>query len=294
MLIVQGAELPIHENRSNRQGTLGKTYVIEAATGGPGDFKLGIFHQSGDFYAPRHHHNLDQWRFQLVGESCFGPSGTLKTGMVGYFPEGAYYGPNGKPADAPDEPNVVILVQFGGPSGSGHLGRAALYRAMDEMAAIGRFEAGVFYRNDGVPGKPTMDSYQAIWEHANGRPMIYPEPQYNGPILMDPQNYRWMPLDGAPGVEEKALGAFTDCAIRAAQYKLDPGAAFRATGRGLYVVLSGSGDLEGERYKRLTALHLETGESATYHATETSEILLLGLPDVARMRTPPRAELAQA
>jgi len=162
------------------------------------------------------------------------------------------------------------------------------------MAAIGRFEAGVFYRNDGVPGKPTMDSYQAIWEHANGRPMIYPEPQYNGPILMDPQNYRWMPLDGAPGVEEKALGTFTDCAIRAAQYKLDPGAAFRATGRGLYVVLSGSGDLEGERYKRLTALHLETGESATYHATETSEILLLGLPDVARMRTPPRAELAQA
>jgi hypothetical protein len=164
---------------------------------------------------------------------------------------------------------------------------------MDEMQTFGRFERGVFYRNEGVPGKPAMDSYQAIWEFANGRPMIYPEPQYAGPILMDPQNYRWMPLDGSPGVEEKALGTFTDCAIRAALYKLDPGAAFHATGRGLYVVLSGGGELEGERYKHLTALHLETGESATYRCAETSEILLLGLPDVARMRTH-LGELAEA
>jgi hypothetical protein len=294
MQIVQGAELPIHENRSNRQGTLGKTYVIEAANDSPGDFKVGLFYQSGDFYAPRHRHNFDQWRFQVEGESCFGTSGTLKTGMLGYFPEGAYYGPNGKDAAAPDEPNAVILVQFGGPSGNGHLSRARLYRAMDEMQAFGRFERGVYYRNEGVPGRHATDSFQAIWEFANGRPMVYPEPQYGGPILMDPRHYRWMPLDGAPGVEEKALGTFTDCAIRAALYKLDPGAAFTATGRGVYVVLSGRGELEAGPYARYTALHLESGESATYRCAESGEILLLGLPEIARMRASQAAALAEA
>jgi hypothetical protein len=286
MNIVQGDELPIHENRTNRQGTLKKTYVLTAEDNSPGDFKVGIFHQSGDFYAPRHHHNFDQWRYQIEGESRLGTSGTLREGMLGYFPEGAYYGPNGKDADAPDEPNVVVLVQFGGPAGNGYLGRAGMFGAMEELKSLGRFEAGVFHRNEGVPGKKTMDSFQAIWEHANGRPMIYPKPQYNSAILMDPKNYRWMPLDGASGVEEKALGTFTDCRIRAAMYKLDPGATFAATGRGNFVVLSGRGSVEGEPYRRLTTVHLEGGESATYRADETSEILLLGLPEIARMRTP--------
>jgi hypothetical protein len=31
---------------------------------------------------------------------------------------------------------------------------------------------------------------------------------------------------------------------------------------------------------------VDTGEKATFRATETTEILLLGLPDISRMRTP--------
>jgi hypothetical protein len=291
MKIVQGDELPIHESRSNRQGTLAKTYVIRAEDDSPGDFVCGLYHQSGDFYAPRHRHNFDQWRFQVEGESRLGSSGTLKTGMLGYFPEGAYYGPNGKDADAPDEPNVVVLVQFGGPSGNGYLSQTRSFQALEAMQTFGRFENGVFHRNDGVAGKKTLDSFQAIWEHANGRPLVYPKPQYNGAILMDADNYRWMPLDGVPGVEEKALGTFTDCKIRAAAYKLDPGATLPVTGRGIYVALSGRGSVEGEPYRRFTALHLETGESATFRSVDTSEILLLGLPEIARMRKPLPATL---
>jgi hypothetical protein len=103
---------------------------------------------------------------------------------------------------------------------------------------------------------------------------------------MDTHHYRWMPLDGVPGVEEKAYGTFSDCKIRSASYKLDPGASFDATGRGLFIVLSGRGSLAGTPYRTYTSMYLETGESATYRADETSEILLLGLPDVARMKTP--------
>jgi hypothetical protein len=115
--------------------------------------------------------------------------------------------------------------------------------------------------------------------------MVYPEPQYADPILMDTHNYRWMPLDGAPGVEEKAYGTFTDCKIRSASYKLDPGATFAGTGRGVYLVLSGRGKVDGQPFRRFTALYLETSESATFRADETSEMIFLGLPEISRMRT---------
>jgi hypothetical protein len=126
--------------------------------------------------------------------------------------------------------------------------------------------------------------------------MVYPAPQYAEPIVMDTANFRWMPLDGAPGVEEKAYGTFSDCAFRAASYKLDPGASFTATGRGIYFVLSGRGTLAGGPYRTYTGLYLETGETATFRAGETSEILLLGLPEIARIRThlPQEAETAGA
>jgi hypothetical protein len=154
------------------------------------------------------------------------------------------------------------------------------------MKAFGHFEKGVFHRNEGVEGKRTMDGYQATWEFVHKRPMVLAKPQYADPILMNTDAYRWMPLDGAPGVEEKAFGTFTDCAIRAARYKLDPGAVFRATGRGVFFVLSGTGTVEGEPYRRLTAVELQTGEHATFTATETSDVLLFGQPDLARMKRP--------
>jgi hypothetical protein len=286
MKIVQGDEQPVITGRNTRKGQLDKRYILTGEDGSPGNFVFGLYYQSGDFYAPRHRHNFDQWRYQIEGEVGFGRHGVMKPGILGYFPEGSYYGPNDHEPDPPGVTNTTVLIQFGGPSGSGYLSQKEVYDAYAGMQAIGRFEDGVFYRNEGVPGKKALDSFQATWEFANGRPLVYPKPQYNGPLMMDTQNYRWMPLDGAPGVEEKALGTFTDCKLRGAAYKLDPGASFTATGRGIYFVLSGRGELEGGPYRQYTALYLETGESATYRAAETSEILLFGLPEIARIRTP--------
>ena len=285
MKIVQGDEQPIVYGRNTRAGQLDKQYIITGEEGSPGNFVFGLYHQTGDFYAPRHRHNFDQWRFQIEGDVGFDRN-VMKPGILGYFPEGSYYGPNTGSSDTTG-PNTVALVQFGGPGGNGYMSQDQAYAAYAEMQKVGRFDQGVFYRNDGVPGKKTMDSFQATWEFANGRPMVYPRAQYSGQILMDTNNYRWMPLDGAPGVEEKAYGTFTDCKIRSASYKLDPGATFTATGRGIYLVMNAArGTLEDQSYRQYTALYLEAGERATYRAGETTEILLLGLPEIARMRTP--------
>ncbi len=295
MNIVQGDQQPISESTSVREGTLRKTHLLAGTEGSPGNFRFGLGHQIGDFYSPRHRHNFDQWRFQLEGTATFDKNGTMTPGTLGYFPEGAYYGPQ-----ASKEAGICAVVQFGGPSGSGYLSKEQVYAAAAALRAFGRFEKGVFHRDPeiapapGVTLKKTLDSFQATWEFASKRRMTYPKPQYADPILMDTANYRWLPLDGAPGVEEKAYGSFTDCKIRSASYKLDPGAAFAATGRGIYFVLSGAGSVAGEPFRRLTAVYLASGESAVFSATATSEMILLGLPEIGRMRTPmPGLEAAE-
>ena len=286
MKIVQGDEQPLIESQTVRSGTLGRRYLFTGDETSRGNFACMLAYQSGDFYAPRHHHNFDQWRYQIEGEVGFGVSGVMKPGTLGYFPEGAYYGPNSHEPESADAPNVVCVMQFGGPSGNGFPSVDQLYGTFEKLKAYGHFEKGVFYRNADVPGKKTMDSFQASWEFLNGRPLVYPKPQYADPILMNLADYRWMPVDGAPGVEEKSLGVFTDCKIRAGAYKVEPGAAFTATGRGVFLVLSGAGTLEGGPFRKHTAIALADGEHATFHATETAEILLMGLPEVARIRVP--------
>lgn len=277
MQIVQGDETPIDPDATNvRGGELKKRILLTGEVNTPGNFKMGLFSQTGDFYSPRHRHNFDQFRFQLEGECDFDRNGKMKPGVVGYFPEGAPYGPQSS-----NGPNLIALVQFGGPSGSGYLAQEQVNATYAEMKQFGVFDQGVFRRNEGVPGKKNMDSFQAVWEHANQRPMVYPKPQYADPILMNPDAVRWMPLAGSPGVEEKALGTFTDCRIRCARYKLATGASFAGTGRGLYLVVSGKGSLEGKPMRRHTALYLKDGEQATFRSDEATEIQLLGLPNEA-------------
>jgi redox-sensitive bicupin YhaK (pirin superfamily) len=162
------------------------------------------------------------------------------------------------------------------------------------MKAFGRFEGGVFYRNEGVEGRRATDAHQATWEFVHERPMPEPQPQYTDPFLMNTHAYRWTPVAGAPGVEEKTFGAFTDCRVRSASYKLDPGASFRAAGRGIFVVLSGRGSLENGPFRALTAAYLDSNENATFRADDTAEILLFGLPEVARMRRWPEALVGAA
>jgi hypothetical protein len=281
MKIVHGDEVPV-SNRSGegvRSGQVGKQMLLAGDPASPGNFKFGLFRQYGDFESPRHRHNFCQFRVQIEGECDFDHDGKMTPGVIGYFPEGTYYGPQGPDVD----PSYVATLQFGGPSGSGLLTMQQLADAKKELSKIGEFRDGVFIRNAGVPGKKNMDGFEAVWEQACGRKLEYPAPQYSRPVLMNPKAYRWMPLEGAEGVEEKALGTFSDCKIRCASYRLHPGAHFTAAGRGMYLVLSGRGSIAGQTFRPYTAVYLDSGETGTFKATESAEILLLGMPDVARM-----------
>ena len=111
----------------------------------------------------------------------------------------------------------------------------------EELKKFGTFKDGIFRRNDDVEGRRNVDGYQAIWEHMNGQRMEYPKPRYRDPIMVDPANYEWLAVAGMPGVAQKPLGTFTERQCAAALIKLARGATYRAGGRSVYLVVSGSG-----------------------------------------------------
>src|SRR5665213_3256376 len=143
MKIAQGDEVPVVRGASrNRTGTTIRQSLISDDSGAPGCFHLQIAQEIGDFRSPRHHHIFDQFRFVIEGECNFDRDGTMTAGMLGYFPEGAFYGPQ-----ISDKPSTIAVVQFGGPSGGGYVDSARSKKAIEELEKIGVFKDGVYHRN---------------------------------------------------------------------------------------------------------------------------------------------------
>jgi len=253
------------------------------------NFHFGIGQQEGDFVSPRHRHNFDQFRFQLEGTSNFDRNGKMEAGTLGYFPEGAAYGPQSS-----EGRSVTAVLQFGGASGNGYLSPQEIAAGTDELKKFGTFEAGIFRRNDDSEGRRNADAYQAVWEHVHGRHMSYPKPRYRAPIMLDPQNYDWLPIAGAAGVNEKLLGTFTERQCAAALVKIARGAIYAAGGRSIYLVLAGTGIVGEAPYRALTAAHLASGGTAEFVARDETVLLRLVLPDLAGLgQHLPRAEAAE-
>jgi hypothetical protein len=288
MQIAHGDEVPVVCDGSGvRTGKVGKQFLLHGDPASPGNFKFGLFHQYGGFYSPRHRHNFCQYRVQLEGPCEYGLSGKMKPGIIGYFPEGCYYGPQG-----PDEGETyTATLQFGGPSGSGLVTPEQTAAAKKELLKIGTFEKGVFRPNPEVTDRRNMDGFEAVWEQINGRKLVYPEPQYAAPVLMDPKSYKWMPT-GTAGVDEKVLGIFTDCQIPCTLYRIQPGATLTAQGRGIFMVMSGHGAVEDQTFRQYTSVYVDTAETTGFAADELSEILLLGMPDVAAIQEYEPVEVA--
>ena len=273
MKIVQFEDVPSVRGIEHRGGTFYARTMIEGTPGSPDNFKFSLSRLGTDYSGPRHRHNFDQFRYMIEGESDYG-DGSLKAGMLGYYPEGVHYGPQVNKTEI-----YGAVLQFGGASGSGYLLPREVKAGMEELKKFGSFADGIFTRNEGVSGKRNMDAYQAIWEHVHGREMTYPKGRYSAPIFMNGANYDWVRI--ADGVSEKLFGMWTERRTEARLLKLDARARHDVHGRGVYLVLSGSGECEGKVLKQYTTLFLDYAERATMHASETMELLHYGLPDLS-------------
>lgn len=289
MKIVHGDEVPFQRGLQYRGGTFHSRTLMEGEPGTIGNFSLVLGRNEGDFFSPRHRHNFEQIRYAFEGTLDFAKTGKLSEGMVGYFPEAVSYGPQ---SQKEGQVSTALVLQFGGASGSGYLSRDEVKAGMEDLKKYGEFTDGVFRRRDlkdgrdAKDGKVNLDAFQAIWEHVNQRPMTYPKPRYESPLLMDPDHSAWVPVAGAAGVSEKVLGVFTERRTEIALLQIAAGAAHTVRGRGVYFVLSGTGTLDRESFRRMTTLYVDAGESARFQAKETAEILHFGLPNLAGLAAP--------
>jgi hypothetical protein len=227
---------------------------------------------------PRHHHNFEQIRYPMDGEYQICGDRWIPAGWVGYFPETVYYGPNGL------TPNVNLLVlQFGGPSGLGLNSIAQNRKGREGLKAKGRrFEDGLVVWEDenGVTHK--QDGFEALMEETSGGKVVYAPPRYDDILLINPEGFDWVPVEGQPGVSYRVLGTFTARDIRIGFYQVEPGATLEfgttpATEIGF--IQKGSMTHNGDKHGFGTAFSTKpTDPAEQFTAVETTELFYVKLP----------------
>ena len=112
--------------------------------------------------------------------------------------------------------------------------------------------------------------------------MEYPEGRYAAPILMKPQNFKWMGIKDGSGekAHRKLLGIFSERAVVIEQYKVEKGGRLRIGGEGtqFIAVLKGKGEVDGEVVERESMVRLQDGKKASLSTNDGIEILHYVLP----------------
>jgi hypothetical protein len=266
--------------RDHPTGSLAFKYLLTGDDSAPDNFVLLLARQDKHFATERHRHNFDQFRFPIRGDMNVGSGMRLPAGQLGYFTEGAPYGPQDDPLEpSSPEPRMHLTLQFGGATGYGYLGPQRLRACRNELRRDGEFEDVFYRRHDGT----TLSGLDAVWQHAFGVRLKYPKPRYPSPIIMDPDSFRWLPMAGAPGVDSKHLGAFTERGVWAEIVRVQPGASWTpqaSVARRLLFVLSGTGGVDDVEIACHSAIQIDGGEQARIAGQETLELLIFGLPAV--------------
>jgi hypothetical protein len=236
------------------------------------------------FTAPRHRHEYDQIRFTLAGDQDFGRGLKSPEGTVGYFPAGAYYGPERiVGAD-------IVIIQWG----DAWVSRDDYNRAVDELSAKGEFREGVYHGVNDAGKRFRRDSITAVWEHVYGRRLEYPKPRYPQPILMDQEAFDWVPLN--EHVDVKCLGRFTekDIYIAVVQWKATGSLDLTDERTQLLFSLEGDVTVEGASYGPQTAIWSDYGESVVVEGTPGTRAAVFGFPVGGRSAALARSEAVLA
>jgi hypothetical protein len=266
-------------------GALAFKYLLSGDDDASDNFVLILARQDAHFATERHRHNFDQFRYPIRGDMNVGDGINLREGQLGYFTEGAPYGPQDDRFDhsAAGE-RIHLTLQFGGATGYGYLGPDRLRALRDQLRQHGEFVDVLYRRHDGN----TLGGLDAVWRHAFGSKLEYPKPRYSGPIIIDPGSFRWKPSHDAPGVERRHLGTFTERGTWAEIVRLRPGARWTAGSehaRQLLFVLSGTGTAANSRLTEHSSIQIDPGESTEIECNDAIETLIFGLPPIAESKT---------
>jgi hypothetical protein len=265
---------------SHRVGTVEQQrFPIETGVTG---YKLSFSRDtvSDGFFSPRHRHCWDQLRFVLDGTLSIGKA-DLESGDCGYFPEAVAYGPQEQAGDA-----TVLVLQFTGAGGLYYPTWGELEAAGEKLRASGGiFEGGRYKGSTPDGGRIDQDGYEAMWEAAQGRKLVYAQPRYSDVVIMKSSHYEWLPDPGHPGVEVKALGSFTEYQTTVALVRLTAGS--RLDGENLSApqlryVLSGAVERGGQVYPAGSCFWVPGGAlSLPLDSTTGAELYAVTIPRYA-------------
>jgi len=244
------------------------------------NFMYILGRQDGDFEMPRHRHNFDQIRLPIKGDMNLGQGFILGEGQVGYFAEGMPYGPQSDPLGAakPGE-RIQLVLQFGGASGYGFMSIEQRRQAWQELSQVGKFVGPHFHHKDGR----VEWGLNAVWRHVFGETLKYPRSRYRYPVIIEPENFNWLPVAGTTGLEHKYLGAFSERGAWIEFLRLKADSVWTSSdeqARRLFVVLSGKGQAAGRAVNYLTAIQADPGETLELSAAEDMELFLIGMPPI--------------
>lgn len=272
MRITNTESTPMAERVHARQGVLRFWPLLEGDDASPGNFMMMLGKTYSDFQSPRHRHNFDQLRFQVEGDGGFGRDGDMEPGMLGYFPEGVFYGPQTVKDEA-----LTLVLQVGGASGQGYMSDQQFQDGVAALKQIGAFEGGYYVRREGGRTR-RKDAYQAVWEHKNGRPMVHPKSRYTKPVFMNANAFSWRPDPDHKGVSRKLLGVFSERRTAVQMLRLEAGAEAVIPANTLLFTLSGRGEAAGQAWGPRAALYTEIRDDRV-RADEPAEMLEITLPE---------------
>lgn len=246
---------------SMREGKLSQKFLLQGESGSPNNYLLNVgLTGSGGWGTPRHRHNFDQIRYVLKGKYPASPHKIMGEGSVAYFPESVHYGPQDRP-----EGLEMMVIQFGGASGSGFLSTPDREAANKRLEAKGTFKDGIFTWVDDKGQKHNLDGSAACFEEATGRKMSFHPARYDDVVMMEPDAFAWEPTE-AKGVAAKRIGVFTERNICIGFYKLEAGAVFNTGTRDQIEVLfmpTGSITVNGQTYGEKTGIELLPTDAPT-------------------------------
>jgi hypothetical protein len=271
MRYVHGGRQDFVARNNPRGGVFHYKRLVEGVSGSPGNFGLMLSRTYDDFFSPRHRHNFEQVRFQIEGVCGFGRDGEMGPGTMGYFPEGVYYGPQSADAAA-----LVLVLQFGGPSGAGYMSEDDLQTSVAQLSAVGNFQDGVFHRTAGE-GRRNQDAYEAAWENFNQRRLEYPPARYQAPTIVADAAVDWEPI--GPGVGRKLFGRF-EGGTELSRLRLEAGARHDIAGEAVLFVLSGDGGIGAEPVAAESSLYLADAEVGVLCAGAELDVLMIRLPTI--------------
>jgi hypothetical protein len=246
------------------------------------NFRFG-FDQIGDgFYTPRHRHNFDQFRYVLYGQMNLGKGLELQEGELVHVPEGTYYGPLNQHG-----PVGLLVIQFPGPNGAYRISDAEKAKAMEELRAEGGyFEDGIYKIKQADGHTLNKDSYEAVWEKVNGKPISYSQPRYETPIVMRPQAFRWLPDPKRKGVEVKHLGVFNEFRTGVSLWRIAPGTTIPSEvldAPELRCVISGETLYDGKVIDQKGCYYIPEGlATKPIECPKGAELLVYSLPMYAK------------